>query len=46
MQKTFFVLAIDLTVLGLAACSNQPAPSAPTKVSVAGGSYTNVAPCS
>ncbi|MBI5029303.1 MAG: rhodanese-like domain-containing protein [Chloroflexi bacterium] len=33
-----------MTVLGLTACGNQLVPSAPTKVNVAGGSYTNVAP--
>jgi len=44
MRTIFLALATVITALGLAACGNQPAPSVPTKVSIAGGSYTNVAP--
>ena len=44
MRKTFFALAIWMAAVGLVACGNQPLPSAPTKVNVTGGSYTDVAP--
>ncbi len=37
-------MLIILAATILAACSNQPAATTPTKINVAGGSYTNVAP--
>jgi len=42
-MKKWIGLAILVAVL-TAGCSSQPAPQAPTKVSVKGGAYTNVAP--
>ena len=44
MRKIFLVLATLIAAFALVACANQAASSAPTKVPVAGGSYTNVAP--
>ena len=44
MRRIILALITLLAALGFAACGAPSAPSAPTKVSVAGGSYTNVAP--
>ncbi len=44
MRRIPLALTTLLAALGLAACGAPSAPSAPTKVSVAGGSYTSVAP--
>ena len=44
MRRRLVALAALLTGFGLVACGAPSAPSAPTKVNVAGGSYANVAP--
>lgn len=44
MRRILLALTMLLAALGLAACGAPSGPSAPPKVSVAGGSYTNVAP--
>ncbi len=44
MRTMFLTLATVVAALGLVACGSQSAPTAPAKESVAGGSYTNVAP--
>ena len=44
MRRRLVALAALLTGFGLVACGAPSAPSAATKVNVAGGSYTNVAP--
>ncbi len=44
MRKIIFTAAILFGVIALAACGGQPAATTATKINVAGGSYTNVAP--
>ena len=44
MRKIFCCCAILFAAFALVACGNQTAPNTLTQVSVAGGSYTNVAP--
>jgi len=44
MRNIFLVWTILIAAFGFVACSNQATPSPSTKVNVAGGSYTNVAP--
>ena len=44
MRKILFIAAILFGVIALAACGGQPAATTATKINVAGGSYTNVAP--
>ncbi len=44
MRTVFLALVTAIVALGLGACGNQPESVVPTKVSVAGGAYMNVAP--
>jgi rhodanese-related sulfurtransferase len=44
MRRIVFIAAILFGVFALAACNGQPAATTATKINVAGGSYTNVAP--
>jgi rhodanese-related sulfurtransferase len=44
MKKVWFLIGIVFVALGVAACSSPPALVTATKVSVAGGTYTNVSP--
>jgi len=44
MNKKILSVLLLLAATILAACSSQPAAITPTKINVAGGSYTNVAP--
>lgn len=44
MRRIFFIAAILFGAIALAACGGQPAATTATKINVAGGAYTNVAP--
>lgn len=44
MRNIRLAFATLISAFALVACVNQPTPSAPVNVNVAGGAYTNVAP--
>lgn len=44
MRKTVLIIGVALVAFGLGACTGQPATGLGTRVSVAGGAYTNVTP--